>query len=721
MPTEITGPTPRSAPTEAAAAAVRLRQLLAHLRRAIQRHVTLECLSWAVVVAVLLAGGSFALDYLLKLTTPQRALLLAAGAAILGSILLRFLWRPLRRRMTDEDLALVLEGHFPQLEDRLITTLQLSAKPEGRRAEVSTELLDLVAREAVERADRLSVTEPLNRRRLRQRLINSGIALGLFALAWLAAPNWMAIWLRRNVLLQPVEWPHNTYLAVLGFNDHTLRVGRGADVDVIVKASGRRIPPSVRFDLQFATSGRLREVVERGEAEQFSKKFFNVIEPFSFTVAGGDYQSDEYRVEVVDPPVLSDLEFKCEYPAYTGLEPKTFGGGEGGLDAVVGTRVTVRAATNKKLRSGKLLLNGQPIAELKIHGGTNLEARWLLKDTQKDSGMLRFVLTDADGFTSDSYSFPVTTLPDRAPVVRLQVKGLSDRITPNARVPLEIEASDDYGVSQTLLVFGLKDKEDTKSLGLTNAPANRRQFTYSYPWEVEPLGLKPGEALAFHAEALDFAEGKGASSAMTLRVVKREELLDDLRRQQKLYSQELDRLIKRQRETTAATKLSRDRLQAEPSRPVAEERHALQEVIANERDVGNALQNLSEQIARITTEMENNRLGDQSEYDHWRGKVVGPLADVSKQILGSVVTRQSESAATANAPAAVEKLAATIAEQDAVETRLEQIRGEMSVYAEWNIIVETLRRILGEAKATQKGIDEEYIKRIRAILGAPNP
>jgi regulator of extracellular matrix RemA (YlzA/DUF370 family) len=45
----------------------------------------------------------------------------------------------------------------------------------------------------------------------------------------------------------------------------------------------------------------------------------------------------------------------------------------------------------------------------------------------------------------------------------------------------------------------------------------------------------------------------------------------------------------------------------------------------------------------------------------------------------------------------------------------------MSVYAEWNIIVETLRRILGEAKATQKGIDEEYIKRIRAILGAPNP
>jgi hypothetical protein len=718
----------------------RLRQTLARLRRGIARHLVLQTVSWLVIAFVAWAFASFLLDYLVRMTVPQRAIILAAGAALLGFIVWRWLIRPLRQSVRDEDLALVLENHFPQLEDRVITTLQLAAKAKTADG-TSQQLLDAVAEEALEQVNRVSITDPLNSQRLRKRLFYGFLVAALFAAPWLipASQPWMKIWAQRVLLLQAdMSYPRQTHLKVFRILDgepvelkesnRIIRIGRGEDLDILVVASGFRIPPNVRFDLQFASSGRLRETVDRAEADRFNRKFFNVIEPFSFSVVGGDDETATFSVEVVDPPVLSAMEFECEYPAYTALPKRKYTGSEGGLDAVVGTTVTVRVLASKPLRAGKLLLNSARISELTLKpegNGSLLEGRFQLTDPQRHSGMLRFSLTDSEGFTTEAFSYPFTTMPDRAPLVKVMTKGVSDRITPNARVPLEIEASDDYGISQTLLVHvrrpeGKEEGAEEKTSAIESAPQNRAQFIHNHPWEVEPLGLKPDDILIFRAEALDAVQGRGQSGAISLRVVKPEVLLEEIRRQLRLYAQELERLLKRQRDTTIVTRVSRDILMADKPNALAEETQKIQEVIAGERDLGNTLQTLSEQFARLASEMENNRVGNPDEHKFWRERAVAPIAEVSKQVLGALVSRLGDAQGADQSATAVEKLQHAIREQESVETKLEAIYVEISAVSEWGPIIEELRRLLDRARENKAGIEELEKKLLEEFLKGGN-
>jgi hypothetical protein len=713
----------------------RLRQALARLRRGIARHLTLQTLSWLVIAFVAWAFASFILDYLVRMTVPQRGILLAAGAVLCGLIVFRWLIRPLRQTVRDEDLALVLENHFPQLEDRVITTLQLAAKAKTADG-MSAQMLDAVAEEALEQVNRVSITEPLNSQRLRKQLFYGLLVGALFAVPWMipATRSWANIFCSRMFTLSDAPYPRQTHLKVyrlvegepveLRDSNNVIRIGRGEDLDILVVASGIRIPPNVRFDLQFASSGRLRETVDRAEADRFNRKFFNVIEPFSFSVAGGDDETAKFSIEVVDPPVLSEMAFECEFPAYTALPKRTYTGSEGGVDAVVGTTVTVRAVASKSLRAGKLLLSGARMTELTLSPdakGVRLEGKFQLTDPQKHSGMLRFSLTDAEGFTTEAFSYPFTTLPDRAPLVKLMTKGVSERITPNARVPLEIEASDDYGITQTLLVHvrrpeGKEEGAEEKTSAVESAPQNRTQFVHNYPWEVEPLGLKPDDILIFRAEALDAVQGRGQSGAISLRVTKPEVVLEEIRRQLRLYAQELERLLKRQRDTTIVTRVSRDILMADKPNALAEESQKIQEVIAGERDLGNTLQTLSEQFARLAAEMENNRVGNADEPKFWRDRAVAPLADVSKQVLGALVSRLGDAQGADKSAAAVEKLQLAIREQESVETKLEAIYVEISAISEWGPIIEELRRLLDRAKDNKTGIEELEKKLLEEFL-----
>jgi|GEM_PF-2611919 len=714
----------------------RLRQALARLRRGIARHLTLQTLSWLVIAFVTWAFASFALDYLVRMTVPQRAIVLAAGAIVLGFVVWRWLIRPLRQTVRDEDLALVLENHFPQLEDRVITTLQLAAKTKTAEG-MSPQLLDAVAEEALEQVNRVSITEPLNSQRLRKRLFYGLLVAALFAVPWLipASRPWMKTWANRVLRLQTdAVYPRQTHLTIfrivegepveLKGSSNVVRIGRGEDLDILVVASGFRIPPNVRFDLRFASSGRLRETVDRAEADRFNRKFFNVIEPFSFSVAGGDDETATFNIEVVDPPVLSEMAFECEFPAYTALPKRVFTGSEGGLDAVVGTSVTVRAVASKGLRAGKLLLNGARMTEVTLAPdakGVRLEGKFQLTDPQQHSGMLRFSLTDSEGFTTEAFSYPFTTLPDRAPLVKVMTKGVSERITPNARVPLEIEASDDYGISQTLLVHarrpeGREDGAEEKTSAVESAPQNRPQFIHNHPWELEPLGLKPDDILIFRAEALDAVQGRGQSGAISLRVVKPEVLVEEIRRQLRLYAQELERLLKRQRDTTIVTRVSRDILMADKPNALAEETQKIQEVIAGERDLGNTLQTLSEQFARLAAEMENNRVGNADEPKFWHERAVAPLAEVSKQVLGALVSRLGDAQGADQSSAAVEKLQLAIREQEAVESKLEAIYVEISAISEWGPLIEELRRLLDRARDNKTGTEDWERKLLEDFL-----
>ena len=135
-----------------------LKKLRAYRTR-IRTCVTIKGLCYGAAVVVGLVALSLLIDYHQKLSTASRIISLFIGLGVIGFVLYRGLFSKLARPMDDERVALTVEDRFPELGDRLISSLQfagaLQAGTTGR-SDQSMAMMTAVTSDAV------SAVAPLN-------------------------------------------------------------------------------------------------------------------------------------------------------------------------------------------------------------------------------------------------------------------------------------------------------------------------------------------------------------------------------------------------------------------------------------------------------------------------------------------------------------------------------------------------------------------------------
>lgn len=90
-------------------------------------------------------------------------------------------------------------------------------------------------------------------------------------------------------------------------------------------------------------------------------------------------------------------------------------------------------------------------------GGRRFE--YVVEALDRDT-TLRFTLLDVDGIRSrDPVRLSLAAIDDEAPQLRVQLSGIGTAITPQARVPISGEISDDYGVAKAWFECHADDKE----------------------------------------------------------------------------------------------------------------------------------------------------------------------------------------------------------------------------------------------------------------------
>jgi hypothetical protein len=137
-------------------------------------------------------------------------------------------------------------------------------------------------------------------------------------------------------------------------------------------------------------------------------------------------------------------------------------------------------------------------------------------------------------------------------------------------------------------------------------------------------------------------------------------------------------------------------------------------LVADEREVGNGCASMSELFRRIVEEQQNNRVGTAVEQERMRARVIGPLAAVSKQLLGPVVEPLSAVTPSQTAPLEPAATAAQAAYEQMRAILAEMLRGETLADA-----VAALREILKDQdqlnEATRKALEAE----IQRLLKGP--
>lgn len=694
--------------------------LLRSLRRLVRLHLALSGLARLGAVSVTVALGMWALDWWLRLELGPRGMLGTLALMIIGIAGWRWFLRPVTRRFSDADVALALEQAFPQFGDRLLTAVE-GAKGQGQGAsETSLPLLEQVAAEAATLAADVRPSRALDGGRLVKCL---GLGVGaLLVIAMVAAffPKELEVWWQRDVLLRNVDWPRATMLEIAGFPNGTTRVVRGSPLSIVVNASGRRIPETVKLVLDYEHAGRFREILTRSGSGKFLKRFDSVIESFRLRAFGGDGMTDELRVEVVDPPMLRNVRMRLVYPAYTRQAPRETGPSDGAVEAVVGTRLELRATSTRPLRYAKVqtpnskLQKGpqrqEPrsvLPESGVEAGTNVSARLVVEE----SGRVQISIEDLEGLRADpALSFALDAQPDRPPLARLTLSGIGDKITPVATLPLAAEARDDFGVAALSLATSTNNTT-WQSQPLAGAVLGNAEVRLETRMPVEPLRVVEGSVLNLRVEATDAAtpQGRGASQSLALRVVSAAELMADLNRRQKEYRAEFERLTRKHREALDAMRAIRERVTAGGQPDLAQ----MASLVADEREAGNGCQTMSELFRRILDEMQNNRVSTPAEQERLRARVVEPLTDVSRQLLGPVVTQLGAVTPSVSAPLAPAFEEAQTAYNQMRTILAEMMRGETLADA-----VAALREMLKNQsqlnEATRKALEAELQRLLKS-------
>ena len=332
------------------------------LRTMLKLRLFSEGVAWFLAVV----SAAVVITLLLDLTLRLNDRPIRAGMLILSCIgILAVLWKrlisPLKVPVPAEDLAILVERRYAPLEDRLISSLQMEDAPPAATDNVSMDMIKVTADEANAMSGTLNFSSVIETKKMWRVWSGAGAAIVLIGVLSVAFPETMNLWFRRNVMLENVDWPQDTYLSVfyedgseelhplfevdaegniLSHRD-TLAIVRGGPLRLVVEtADGSDVPGEVRLHASYPSVGdtveelkplaedkadELRAMMspDRRKAASgrtcYSREFSAVSEEFEFYFTGGDDKRDRrhpHTVVLVEPPSLNEVRFEVEAPPY---------------------------------------------------------------------------------------------------------------------------------------------------------------------------------------------------------------------------------------------------------------------------------------------------------------------------------------------------------------------------------------------------------------------
>jgi len=705
-----------------------IRERLAALRRRLGAALAVDGAARLALALLAVIALSFLLDRLFKLEVPARAVLLIASLAALAWVAWRFLVRRLSHLPGEDPLAVAVEARFPDLNDRLISALQLSREADPERWGMSPQLIEDAVREAVEPVKGLRFSDVVARGRVVRAALLGSCALLLLGAAALADPESASIWFSRNVLLREVRWPQKTYLQVdeERFQKGVARIVRGADFVVAARSVGEVHPDRVTVYYRDSEGERGKAAMKADLASHtYRYEFSRIAFPLSFHLEGGDDVTKTYRIELLDPPEVTEFAVEVGYPDYAGRLPQEIDLSAGDPQVLRGGFLTLRGKSSKPLGGAQLILGETEDKSLdcKLDGPKAFSLT--IRPEQTVLAGLR--LRDTDGLSSPSLAprFLVRVVDDRAPKVRLRKQGIGTLVVSGAVVPYLLRVSDDVKTVAGRI-------EITKSAGERAAPAPQLLALPANAFGKETLELRgeielgqfkvePGAFLVFAAAVTDNARPEaheGRSDPFTVKVVTLEELFSELTRRQQEQRRLFEELYAREQRLRDRLLDMRDQPPGDPLQLEA----GLDGQAQDQREIGRRVQAIETNMHQILDEMYNNRIYDQGRIHELRTKVVDSLRALREKVMANHAARLDDAARRAQSLTIAGSDGKRLKEGYAEVLRaMEGVLARMIKVEGFTQIVELARGILGEHKKVEQATKRSYERELEKIFGKPPP
>ncbi|MEZ5966717.1 MAG: hypothetical protein R3F56_22960 [Planctomycetota bacterium] len=706
-------------------------QPLLRLRSRARFGIVVEAAGTLAIAAGVFVVASYVLDRTFRLETAYRAALLAVLALVAARLVAKRLLRPLRVRLSDDELALAVERSDPPLRQALISAVQFSRAP-GRHGE-SAQMREHVVGDVVTRVRAIPFGAALDRRRaLRYGALVAALLAGI--LTWIAVDRGtFELWFKRNVLLSALEWPRST---LLRFVDPVQRLPQGDDLTLRVVASGV-VPEQVRLAYRFVGGERGSEPMTLTGDVEFRVTLTAMLEGLTVQATGGDGETDELHIEIVQRPAITDLQVRVEAPAYVG-EAGIAAADADDLRLLRGSKLALTARSDKEVREAFLLVGEADKVPLTVDADRHT-LRGELVPTQTGAVVVDVVDQDRLGAKTPPRLY-VRVLDDQAPSVDVRLVGIGSMVTAVARIPADLTVRDDFGLAEVTAWHRISGKPTAPSpevppegvqpneapgaepaapeepvadfapvtaTGLETFAAGERELRTQVVVDLRDLGkAQPGHMLALRFDAKDnFGLGEPhvtQGEPVVFRVVTAEELAADLQRRQLEQRKLLEAVLSQ--EETARAQLAETIDPSSDDPRAAQAKQKLLQLAKTERELGARCGSIGETYAQILDEATNNRIAQAAELRTLRERVVQPLG-----ALAAGEFPQAAAATEAYAAAGQDDLkVVAVATYDTVIQRIRSILANMEREERLAAVIAALQEVI---KLEKEAADEASKRR----------
>ena len=703
----------------------RIRQLRS--RRRMMRIVT-GGLRW-FAVALTATWAMFLLDWIAVLPQVLRGIQ-GVGVVILLLISFRAILLAVRVPASEDRLAALVEKASGDLEESLITAVQLTDPENPRRLLYDPDLITRTVKIAEERMHSLRPGTLLSWSRARA-------AMGLLLLLALPAvaggllrPDLAQTFLNRDLLLGNQPWPRAYQLVIESPTQTDMVVAKGTSlvVDILkVRGGNARAYLDVFFPEQEGRREMREDVaLDRKGASGFRHVFQNLQRDIDFRVECGDFTGDWYSIRVRARPRIEEIDLQYEFPDYTGLSAS-------GVDAVVqsghvkapiGTLVSFNARTSIKVVSA-VRMEARPSGdgEVVIESDLSIEGSDVVRGTFPAETDSRWwiALESAEGFRNENpITWRIAVIPDRPPEVSITEPGRNIEVTPRALLDISVKVRDDYGVVSGQLNFEpeLEGEGETRTFPLDmvgSVESDTKEAQQSLQIDLSNWNLEAGQRVQYHSRAIDALNQEGVSRTWILSVLSEEELERITQDELTLLKERLEETFSVEREVRRELEDLEDSLSSgeAPQDQAPTARHAR----SGQDRVSTRVEDAAERLATISRRLLRNRMSDADELA-W-------IQDLKKR-LDSMAQESLEPAR-----AALERLAIRTASNEATtedaEVAIDEVRkverglaDVVSDLQEWGDLRTVIRKI-EELLRSEKELEIRIEDKVRESLEGQDP
>ena len=401
---------------------------------------------------------------------------------------------------------------------------------------------------------------------------------------------------------------------------------RGEDYNQIVRISEQSEIKGVDVSIEFDDGNvRTRQKMRRTGDSEHTLVFRNLSNDFKFRARGGDHITDWVTVELVDAPSWAELSMRVELPQYTSGAAYELPAGGGPHSVLDGSSITIQAEPNKPLTAAALKLGDQQKWVMQNQSGDTWEL--VLPSAELVGGKYTFDLTDDMNLRSSRpATFSIKVKPDRPPVVRATLLGISGLVVPRARIPISYTAGDEFQLTQMQLEYDWNGTDgnslsqpgqiDLRELDPDlNAQLGQSEIEGVAVVDLEPLNVPQEVSLKLKMVADDnntrTGPGRGASREFLLRVVSEEELRADLLRREIEQRKAFELVLGNQEKLKFDIQAMADAL-AQPELPFTpdEALDQMRDAQRRQKLVGTNVSRVADRFEEFLVEAINNRLDD---------------------------------------------------------------------------------------------------------------